>query len=467
MKVLFIYTNINGFHEDLYSFGLASIVSMTGAKGHDASVIIVKKKSEYSKILDAIYEFKPEIVGFSSVSSQFEFIKEIAALIKAKAPGVITVCGGVHPTISPGCLAETGFLDGVFVGESENSFIEFLNKVENGREYKDTDNFAYTENNKLVVNKLKPLIADLNSLPYPDRKIYPFRDNLRAVGFASFFFSRGCPYLCAYCSNHAIAKVYDLPRNYTRYRSPESSIREIEQTLGEFCVDRIYIGDDIFGLNRAWRKEFCKMYKKRIKVKFACLLRADIVDKEYAQLLSDAGCYQVSIGIESGNEHVRNDIMNRRMSNEQIIKAFEMLHKYGMRTNAINIIGTPGETEEMMWDTIRLNRRVKPAVSGVNIFYPYKGTKLGDLCFEKNLVNKRAYQDFSNERRETILNYPEAYKEKLVYYRENWEALVYPFDLKRHILKFLRRLFIWRYLHMLKRVIVKAGRPLLKSGQGK
>jgi len=450
MNILFVYPNINGFHEDCYSFGLASIVSIARENGHNAKVIILKNKEDYSNVLNDANEYKPQIVAFSSVSSQFNFVKEVAALIKKRFSDVITICGGVHPTLNSNCVLETDYLDGVFIGESENSFLEFLRKIENKESYKNTDNFTYAEEGKVISNKLKSLVANLDSLPYPDRELYPFGDILEATEFATFLFSRGCPYLCSYCSNHAIAKVYNSSRNYTRYRSPESSIREIEEAISKFRIHTVSIQDDIFGLNRRWREEFCEKYKKRIRKRFLCVLRADLIDEGFMRLLKDTGCYRVSIGIESGNEYIRNEIMNRRMSNACIIKAFNIARKHGLQTNAINIIGVHGETEEMLKDTINLNRKVKPTSSGVNIFYPYKGTKLGDYCFEKCLVNKDIYDAFSNERRETVLNYSENYKKRLIYYRKNWDKLIYPFNLKRFLFNLVKKTFIWKYLRRLK-----------------
>lgn len=450
MNVLFIYSNINGLHQDCYSFGLASIVSIARANGHKAKVLIIRAKDEYLRIPDEIDRFKPKIVGFSSVSSQFNFVKEIAALIKKRFPDIINVCGGVHPTINPECILETEFLDGIFVGESENSFAEFLKKVESGKPYKDNDNLGYIEDGKLIINKLKPLITDLDTLPYPDREVYPFKDTLDKVAEAPFSFLRGCPYLCSYCSNHAIAKRYNLTRNRPRYRSPESSIQEIEEAMSRFRINSIFIADDIFGLDKGWREEFCEKYRRRINVRFACVLRVDYVDKEFIKLLKSVRCYRILIGIESGNEYVRNKIMNRQMSNNKIVKAFDIIRKNKIESNAINIIGVPGETEEMIWDTIKLNRRVKPTVSSVNVFYPYKGTELGDRCFKEGFVNENLYHAFCNERRETVLNYPEEHKKRLAYYRENWEGLAYPFDFRRALLRFAKKKAIGKYLRKLK-----------------
>ncbi|MFA5117983.1 MAG: radical SAM protein [Candidatus Omnitrophota bacterium] len=450
MKIVFIYTNINGLHAESYAFGLASIVSVARKNGHDAKVILVKEKASYGKVFEEIVDFKPQVVGFTCVSSQFVFVKEIAACIKERLPGAIIVCGGVHPTINPGCVLEARHLDAIFVGEAEHSFAEFLIKVERGQDYRSVENLAYALGSDVIMNKLKPLIADLDSLPYPDKEIYPFKDTLDQTGYAPFFFSRGCPFLCSYCSNHMIAKRYGLKHNNPRYRSPESSIVEIEEAVKKFDIKTIWILDDIFGIDKKWRSEFCAKYKNRVGIKFICILRVNVIDDEFMKLLKDAGCFRVFIGIESGNDHVRRNIMNRHMTNDQIIKAFEAAHDNHLATIAINMIGLPGETEEMLWDTIRLNRQIKPQMSCVNIFYPYRGTRLGDECFQKGLVNESLYADFSNERRETVLNYPDDYKKKLMYYQENWEALVYPGDLKKRITRVLRKTYLWGYLRKLK-----------------
>ena len=455
MNVLFVYTNINGFHEDIYSFGLASIVSVTKRAGHAARVLVLNSPDQYSTVLEAVEEFKPRVVGFSSVSSQFSFVKELAAMVKQRSAETITVCGGVHTTINPQCLLEADALDGIFIGESELAFEDFLRVIDTGESFRHTDNFAYTEDGKLVKNKLKPLIGDLDILPYPDRDEYPLLESIEAIGYVPFLFSRGCPYLCSYCSNHAIAQAYGLKRNTPRYRSAESSIAEIERTIKLLPTRRVLIADDIFGIDKQWRRDFCKAYAQGIHLPMICLLRANVMDDEFMELLREAGCYRISIGLESGNDHVRNDIMNREMSTRQIERAFNLAHKHGIQTNAINLIGLPGEDDSMVWDTIRLNRKLKPTGSGVNIFYPYKGTKLGDYCFEQNMVDEQRYNSFSNERRESVLNFPPDYQKKLSYYHKNWEALVYPYDVKKRLRRLFMGTFIWKFLRAAKRMVVR------------
>ncbi|MCE5325930.1 MAG: B12-binding domain-containing radical SAM protein [Planctomycetaceae bacterium] len=459
MNILLLYTNINGFHEDLYSFGIASIASLARSAGHSVRIRIVRSAAEYPAVLDEAAAFAPRMVGFTSVSSQFVFVKELAQAVKARLGEALTICGGVHPTINPQCLAGAAGLDALMVGESELSFQELLAALDAGRDWRGIDNIATRDGDGVKVNPLKPLLTDLSPLPWPMRRDYPFGDSLDKIGYVPFMFSRGCPYLCTYCSNHAIAAAYGQQRNSPRYRSAESSIQEIEDAMTHMEVRRVLICDDIFGIDRAWRREFCEKYAQRIRRPMLCLLRANVMDDEFLTLLKAAGCYRISIGVESGNDFVRNEVMNRKMSREQIVSAFALARKHGIGTMAINMIGLPGETEEMLWDTIRLNRRLKPTFSGVNIFYPYRGTKLGDHCFDNDLVDLERYANFSNERRESVLKLPESYRAKLTRYHHDWESLVYPWSLGRR----LRRIFggtrAWGLLRSVKRSVARASRP--------
>jgi len=459
MNVLFVYTNINGFHDDNYHFGLASVVSVTRQANNNVMVVVITRKSDYSILAEKVKSFKPKVLGFSSVSSQFCFVKEMASLVKKLSSSIITVCGGVHPTIYTDALLESDKIDGFFVGEAELSFVEFLNKIEEGMSYKDTDNFAYVRNGTVIRNKLKPLVEDLDSLPHPDKEIYPYEKTVVGLRYAPFFFTRGCPYLCTYCSNQALAKLYGRNRNYPRFRSPESCIQEIENVVKKYGehIDFIDIGDDIFGPNNKWRQEFCEKYRKRIRKKFMILLRVENVTDDMLIMLKDAGCFRIYIGVESGNESLRKEVMKRTMSNEKIIYAYDLCHKHGLETLAISIIGMPGESEEMIWDTVKLNRRLRPTSSGVNIFYPYRGTELGDKCFRDGLVDEERYYNFSNERRETVLRYSQDYKKKLSYYYDNWAILVDPWNVKLrafiYMVRILKRIDMYEMARKAKRFV--------------
>ena len=441
MKVLFAYTNINGFHADSFGDGIAQIMAVTKKAGHDIRQIQIFEKDEYSQFSKIVRDYKPDVVGFTAVSSQFSFAAELSDITKKISSKIITVCGGVHSTLYPQCILEAKNLDAVFIGDSEYPFIDFLEKVKNNVSWKDCDNIAYNDNGKMKKNKLRKLLNDeeLGLLPHPDRTTYPFSKVLQTVGMAPFHFTRGCPFTCTYCSNIGIAKVYGKTRYNIRQASPEYAIQEIEETIKQNPsigpVYKISLTDDIFGLNKKWRREFLALYRERIKIPFVCLLRCDVVTEDTMQDLAMGYCHTIQFGVESGNDYIRNVVMDRDMPRETIINAFQLAKKYGVNTNAINIIGVPGETKQMLLDTVKLNREISPTSTGVNIFYPYKGTPLGDKCFKEGLVNLEKYQDFSNERRESVLNYPEEWLVTLKYYRSHWAREVFPFSYRRTFLR--------------------------------
>jgi radical SAM superfamily enzyme YgiQ (UPF0313 family) len=423
MQVLLVITNLEGYHEVPYSFGLGSIGAWARAQGHQVEIAAIRGPEELAAFPERLAESRPQVVGFSAVSSQFGPTRKAAALVKQWNPEAVTVCGGVHPTLHPQALLSAPELDYFFRGESEQAFAEFLERLASGREVRETPNLCWREGAELGCNPLNPRLQDLSGLPAP-LKGELFEDYIRANRSAPFFFSRGCPYACTYCSNTSLAKVYGKKRNQPRFRPVESCIQEIVDAGKEHGFDKVFIMDDIFGLDAGWRSEFLRQYRQRVAKPFICLLRVNLMDEEFGRQLKEAGCRRVMFGVESGNEHVRNRIMNRGISTRQIREAFGICREQGIETLAINIIGLPGETEEMIQDTVRLNREIRPTQSAVNIFYPYKGTPLGDQCFAEGLVDEEMYSDFANERQRSVLRFSPEFRERLEHYHRNWPELV-------------------------------------------
>jgi anaerobic magnesium-protoporphyrin IX monomethyl ester cyclase len=439
MKILFVYTNINGQHADSFADGISMIMAVTKQAGHEIKQVQIFEKSEYNTFKDEVRSYKPDVIGFTAVSSQYSFVSELCDLAKDIYPNVVTVCGGIHPTLYPECVTEAKNLDVIFRGDSEVPFIDFLQKIKKNKSWKDNESIAFLrEDGTVKKNKLAQLPSpeDLDKMPFPDRETFSYDKILQKVGIASFHFTRGCPFVCTYCSNIGIAKVYGQSRYNIRQASPEHSISEIEDVVlknpdvGKKYI--IYLTDDIFGLNKKWRREFLALYRERIKIPFVCLLRCDVVNEDFMKDLARSYCMKIQFGVESGDDHVRNEIMKRSMERSTIVDAFKLAKKYNVKTNAINIIGVPGETKEMLMNTIKLNREINPTTSNVNIFYPYKGTPLGDQAFKDGIVNIEAYKDFSNERRASVMDYSEEWLDTLKYFKENWTKEVYPFYNIKH-----------------------------------
>ena len=156
--------------------------------------------------------------------------------------------GGPHPTFNKQVIEEDG-IDAICTGEGDNSFPEFIRKIEKGEDYSSTKTFHVKHKGKIYRNPLGNLVSDLNELPFPDRQIlYDADPNLAAVGTKSFVSARGCPYKCSYCFNKQYNDNYKGLGQILRVRSPELVIKEIEDVRARYPLDTVTFTDDIFTL---------------------------------------------------------------------------------------------------------------------------------------------------------------------------------------------------------------------------
>ncbi|MFX0134402.1 MAG: B12-binding domain-containing radical SAM protein, partial [Candidatus Hodarchaeota archaeon] len=294
---------------------------------------------------------------------------------------------------------ETKYINGVCIGEGELPLLKLIDCLENQRAYENTQSFWFSIGDQIIKNEVHPLVENLDELPFPDRSIFNYKD---IFDYPGFIFARGCPYNCTYCINHKLQKIYQNKGKFIRFRSVEKAIKEIEMTIADFKIRKLYIDNDTFNMNYEWLKNFCEAYES-IRLPFICNLRAEGVTEEITQMLKRAGCEQVNIGLETGDFSLRKSILNRKMSNKQIISAFKMAKKAGLKTFSFNMVGFPEETPTRFQKTILLNSIIKPENMQISIFYPYLGTVLGDYCKEKNYIKKEFQPNiFTN----SILNLP-------------------------------------------------------------
>ena len=489
MKILFVYTNINGYHHDNFHFGLASLVSAVTDNGHTAKVQVVLHTNEYATMEKMINDFKPEMCCFTSVSSQYHHVFELSKMAKNYVKDMIIVLGGVHPTLAPELLLEAPHIDYIIKGEGELALNELIDNIEtNGMDIEtngmdinietngmatsieangmdkilSTHNLCYVKDGKLIQNDLLPLVEDLDILSPPNKDIYPYYESsILTTGMAPFFFTRGCPYTCTYCFNQFVAEIYGRKRNFPRFRSAKACVDEILSIVVKYNeqINSIYIGDDIFGPNKKWRAEFCSLYKEKVYdkygIKFMILMRIEMCqNEELPRLLKKSGCYSVFFGVESGDDEFRREVLDRKMKEEAIIKAFNNCHKAGLDTHCANVIGFPGETEDMIKKTIDFNKRLKPTQTYVGIFYPYKGTSLGDQAFNEGLVDLDKIKNNDNERRESVLKFDEEKTQMIMYYFNNWVTLTQPIWVKQRYMvivkSILKRIYLLRVAQIVK-----------------
>lgn len=184
-------------------------------------------------------------------------------------------------------------------------------------------------------------------------------------------------------------EMYKDKGKYVRIRDMDHVIKECQQVRDTTNVKTIYFADDLFGMSKEWLYEFMPRYKKEVGLKFVCLLRADLVasDVQYARQLADGGCENVFFGVESGNENLRNTVLRKQLTDDQIYTAAKRLHDVGIKFRTYNIMGLPGETLEDAISTVQMNIDIKADYPWCSIFSPIPGVALTDYAIDHGYLD--------------------------------------------------------------------------------
>ncbi len=410
VRVLFIHSEQDPYTADKpletlerLQFGISYISAVLKEEGHETALLIVEPQTA-GRAEWRIGQFNPDLICFTSVFTEFNLIRQAMARASRFFPRTYRVLGGPHATLNPEeCLQEP--VNAVCVGEGEYAVLELVQQLEAGKRPQGIPNlYIKKEDGTVERNAPRPFLEDLDSLPFPDRDMWlPWVSN--PYSRPSLLVGRGCPFQCTYCCNHALKHV--AAGKYVRLRSPENIVMELESLkeanpyLGE-----VYLEVETLGVNQEWAMHLCDLLRdfnisREIPVVFGTNLRVT-PNRDYNRLfsaLASANFRFVNIGLESGRE-----ILNRRYSNRDIIKAVETARSHGLQVGFYNLIGLPGETPKDFRETVRMNHICQPDWFLTAVFFPYPGTKLHETCREMGLLDNGVDADL--ERRKPILDLP-------------------------------------------------------------
>jgi len=387
-SVTFVYFDIDTGFYPTFHHGLASVAAALRHDGHQVRLHHLRRKSDLENAKTALESSRPDVIGLSFTSNQKQHVSHFLETIDSKAVAKLLIAGGVHATVAKGRLFEDlPTLDGVCVGEGEIPLRELCRRLDNQDDYLSTPSFCFNTPEGPVHNPVLPL-QDLGSLPPPDYSVFDYQAIVEGNGECfPMLVTRGCPYSCSYCCNHALRGVYPNTGKYTRFPRVDYAIDTVRNNLRLYPDARkITFHDDIFALNKKWLFEFCQRYEREIGRPFSINTRVETIDDEVVTCLKRAGCTTIRFGLETGNEWLRRQILNRRESNQTIRDAFATVHKHGMRTYAFSMVGLPFETASMAAETRRFNWELWPSFGACFFFYPYEGTRLHALCQEYGLL---------------------------------------------------------------------------------
>jgi radical SAM superfamily enzyme YgiQ (UPF0313 family) len=422
MKVLLIYPDINTIQFYHYQHGLAWISAVLKKAGHEVELLYLDRELGDDEFVEQVRRRGPEVVAFSSTTQQFLFTRRYASALKKALPKFMVI-GGIHATIDPEKVMGLGLFDALIRQEGEYPLLDLLNALQEGRDWTNIENlWARMPDQSVKRNPLRAPV-DLARLPWPDRDLF---DNQALMkhndGQIAVMASRGCPFRCTYCCNTVLSDLAGGNRNWVRQRPLEDVMAEI-QTLHERFPEMksLIFMDEIFTQKKRWVQEFCAAYRKKFTTPFQVFLRVETVDREMMEEMKDAGLYSIIVGVESGNEQIRQTILNRRMTNDKIIQVFKWADELGLETWDFNMIGVPGDTESTIRDTMELNRLIRPHHLQISIFYPFPATPLYDRCVAEGLAKVDESTSVFHSR--PVLDLPGLSREKLLALHREFVAL--------------------------------------------
>jgi len=359
--------------------GIMTIAAYLKKKGHEVTILV---KHEEGKFLKKIEKLKPDIVGFTCTTGIHVFALKDIREIKNILPETLTLIGGNKPTFEPDIINEEG-VDVICRGEGELAFEELCGCIADSKDFTRVKNLWVKKDGKIYKNEIRPLIQNLDSLPYPDREHYNSYKILRTNPARAVTIGRGCVFNCSFCSNGSWRNLYKGKGGWVRKRSISHVIEEIKEIRQNHFTKYISFEDDDFLDDDEWITEFLTTYAKEVKLPFACLARFDNVTEKRCKLLKEAGCYLLQLGIDSGNEEIRQKLLNKCLPDEKIIESAALLKKYNVKFRTYNILGFPGETTEEALDTLEINKKIHTDFPTAFIWQPYSETALAMTLTEE------------------------------------------------------------------------------------
>ena len=413
----------------------------------------------YEHVAKQVEKIGPTMVGVTAGTSTIKSALKYLEQIKNISPDILTVIGGPHTTFMPyETLKDAEYLDAVVMGEGEETIVELADhSTENIGNIENIKGIVYRDSNseKLKTTEQRPLIKDLDSIPFPARHLVKFSDyDATQEQTGGIITSRGCVYNCNYCSSSLI-----MGKKF-RSRSPNNVVDEIEELIDTYHINDIGFMDDTFMLNKKRAGEIADEIKARdLDISFVASSRVDRVDRDLLENLKSSGLKTIYYGVESGSQRIL-DLMKKGITLKNVEDAVRIAKDVNLGVLTSFILGYPGETEEDMDKTINFSTKLDSDYSQFSILTPFPGTPIYNDLIEKNLIDNDEWNKYTVLK--PILKYSEMGLSKKMVERKLATAYLKFYTRPRYLLKHRHMVKV-----MLKTVLRSFILPKLTGGNGK
>lgn len=396
------------------------------------------EKMSYTQIKAALQARKPDVVGISCMTFLLLDALKVARIAKELNFNTHVVIGGTHPTIYPQEMASHPDLDSIVMGEGEQTFSELLAALDEGKSLAEIAGVGYKENGRVRLNPIRDFIQDLDGLPFPSRDLLSTEKYYNVLGdskvlMTSLLTSRGCPFKCTFCTNKD-GKV-------CRMRSPENVVQEMEECYAEGITDFDII-DDTFTINKKRAAAIADLIlEKGMNITMDLRSRVDTVDQQVLDKIAQAGCNRIRFGVESGNPGILKNIQ-KGITIEQVREAYKMAKKAGIVTFAYFMLGSPGETEKEIKESLQLAKEINPDFAQFLITTPFPATQMYIDGIEQGILTGDYWREFSAHPTDDFV--PQWWTENFTHEElEKWQKKV-------HLSYYYRPKYIWSQLRQVK-----------------
>ncbi len=345
----------------------------------------------YPRLRERIRESSPDLVGLTAMTFTLLDVVKTARLVKEIDSALPVAVGGVHAFFYPEETVNLPGIDYVLSGEGEESFALLLDRLEAKGDLHTVPGLTYREGGEIRSIPSPPLCADLDSLPFPDRRLTPYGKYssvmARRQPITTMFTSRGCPFRCSFCSRPHLGKQF-------RYRSAKNVVDEMEECVG-LGIREFLIYDDTFTVNRdraiAVGEE---IIHRQLEIGWDIRARVDCVDREMLKILKKAGCERIHYGVEAGTEKILK-VLNKGITLEQAGETIALTRKIGIETLAYFMIGSPTETRADILQTIRFALELNPDFTHITILCPFPGTEIYARGLREGVFPRDHWREFA------------------------------------------------------------------------